>query len=126
MKKLVVLLLTLAILATAGVFIAVTAQADDFLPPDDSLPPEEEKKGMYKEEEGPRISEDYCYLNEDEFAALTQEQQEALRELAEENRMNVGRYYRREQIILGNITEDEPRLDLETAKQTIENLQKIM
>ncbi len=111
MKKLVVLLLTLAILVTAGVLFAVTAQSDD------SLPHEEEKKELPPE--GPKESEDYSYLTEEEFNALTEEQQEALRELKIKNERSIGRYYREEQIILGNITEDEPRLDLETAKQII-------
>ena len=45
MKKLIVLLLTLAILAIAGVFIAVTAQADDSLPPRRLLASRRRKKG---------------------------------------------------------------------------------
>ena len=118
MKKLVVLLLTLAILVTAGVLFAVTAQSDD------SLPHEEEKKELPPE--GPKVSKDYRYMNEAEFAALTEQQQEALRALDAKSWEHIGHFCREEQIILGNITEDEPRLDVETAKQVIENFEKGM
>lgn len=120
MKKIIILLLTLAILAMAGILVVLSSQADD------SLPPEEEKKGMHKESEGPKVSKDYRYMNEDEFAALTEQQQEALRALDAKSWEHIGHFCREEQIILGNITEDEPRLDVETAKQVIANFEKGM
>ncbi len=123
MKKRIALLLTLTVWLTVGVLVVLSLQgcdnifSEEDVKADDSLPPEEEKKGMHKEEEGPKISEDYPYLNEDEFVALTEDQQEALVQLDPNN--SAFRYYRKEQMILGNITEEEPRLDLETAKQII-------
>ncbi len=113
MRKIIVLLLILAILATAGILVFLAFHGDD----DTNITVSS-------------VSEEYPYMSKAFFQALSENQQNALIALFERDYKPNGdenyfvHYLREEQIILGNITDKEVRLTKEDALQIISGLEK--